>query len=134
MGLLDELGSLAGQLSQSSDEAKVAGGLVQALEQHPDGIQGLINSFTQNGMGDHITALASGAQQTTTPGQVQQGLQGSGLVEQVAAHAGVSPEIVQMAMTTVLPMVIQHFAPNGQATNQSDFGSLAQQLLGKFLA
>jgi len=133
MGFLDEIGSLAGQLSQSSDQAKVAGGLVQALEQHPGGIQGLIDSFKQNGLGDHVTAMASGEQQTTTPEQVQQGLGGTGLVEKVAEHAGVSPEIVQMAMATVLPMVIQHFAPNGQASSQGQFGGLAQQLLSRFI-
>jgi uncharacterized protein YidB (DUF937 family) len=133
MGFLDEIGSLAGQLSQSSDQAKVAGGLIQALEQHPGGIQGVIDSFKQNGMEDHVNAMASGDQQTTTPEQVQQGLSGTGLIEKAAEHAGVSPEVVQIAMSTILPMVIQHFAPNGQATGQSEFGGLAQQLLGKFL-
>ncbi len=133
MGFLDEIGALAGQLSQSSSEAKVAGGLVQALEQHPGGVQGLIDSFKQNGLGDHVDAMANGAQATTTPEQVQQGLAGSGLIEKVAEHAGVSPEIVQVAMSTVLPMVIQHFAPNGQATSQENFGGLAQQLLSRFV-
>ena len=133
MGFLDEIGGLAGQLSQSSDQAKVAGGLVQALEQHPGGVQGLLDSFKQNGLGDHAAAMASGEQQTTTPEQVQQGLAGTGLIEKAAEHAGVSPEVVQMAMTTVLPMVMQHFAPNGQATGQGDFGGLAKQLMGRFL-
>jgi uncharacterized protein YidB (DUF937 family) len=133
MGFLDEIGSLAGQLSQNSNEAKVAGGLVQALEQHPGGVQGVIDSFKQNGMEDHVNAMASGDQQTTTPEQVQQGLAGTGLIEKAAEHAGVSPEVVQMAMSTVLPMVLQHFAPNGQAADQGDFGGLAKQLLGKFL-
>lgn len=133
MGFLDEIGSLAGELSQNSNEAKVAGGLVQALGQHPGGIQGVIDSFKQNGMEDHVSAMASGDQQTTTPEQVQQGLAGTGLVEKVAEHAGVSPEVVQMAMATVLPMVLQHFAPNGQPTGESDFGGLAKQLLGRFL-
>jgi uncharacterized protein YidB (DUF937 family) len=133
MGFLDEIGSLAGQLSQNSDEAKVAGGLMQALQQHPGGVQGVIDSFKQNGMEDHVNAMASGDQQTTTPEQVQQGLAGTGLIEKTAEQAGVSPEIVQTAMSTILPMVIQHFAPNGEATGQGDFGGLAQQFLGKFL-
>jgi uncharacterized protein YidB (DUF937 family) len=133
MGFLDEIGSLAGQLSQNSDQAKVAGGLVQALEQHPGGVQGLIDSFKQNGMEDHVNAMASGEQQSTTPEQVQQGLAGTGLIEKVAEHAGVSQEVVQTAMSTVLPMVLQHFAPNGQAAGEGEFGGLAKQLLGKFL-
>jgi uncharacterized protein YidB (DUF937 family) len=133
MGILDQIGALAGNLSQSSDSAKVAGGLMQALEQHPGGVQGLISSFAQNGLGDHAAALASGAQTTTTPEQVQQGLAGTGLIEQAAAHAGVSPAIVSTAMTTILPMVMQHFASGGQAAPQSEFAGLAQQFMGKFL-
>lgn len=133
MGFLDEIGSLAGQLSQSSDTAKVAGGLVSALQEHPGGIQGVIDSFKQNGMEDHVNAMATGEQQTTTPEQVQQGLGGTGLIESVAEKAGVSPEIVKVAMATVLPMVIAHFAPNGQAADHSQFGGMAQQLLSRFL-
>jgi hypothetical protein len=37
-----------------------------------------------------------------------------------------------MALATVLPMVIQHFAPNGQATPTSSMGSMAEKLLSKF--
>jgi len=135
MGLLDSIGSLAGELSQNSDQAKIAGGLVEALEQHPGGIQGVIDSFTQNGMGDHAAALASGEAATTTPEQVQQGLSGTGLLEQAAAKAGVSPQVAAMAMSTILPMVMQHFASSGaaQAQGESPFGGIAQQLLGKFL-
>ena len=133
MGFLDSLGAMTGETVQGGDRAKVAGGLMQALEQHPGGVQGLIDSFKQNGMEDHVNAMASGAQQTTTPEQVQQGLGNTGLIEKVAAHAGVSPDVAKMAMASMLPMVIQHFAPNGQAAPQGQFGGLAQQLMSRFL-
>ena len=64
---------------------------------------------------------------------MQQGLGGTGLIEKTAEKAGVSPQIVQVALATVLPMVIQHFAPNGQAAPQSSMGSMAQQFLSKFV-
>jgi uncharacterized protein YidB (DUF937 family) len=38
-----------------------------------------------------------------------------------------------MALATIIPMAIQHFAPNGQAAPQSSMSGMAQQLLGKFL-
>ena len=132
MGFMDEIGALAG-----GDHAKVAGGLMQALEQHPGGIQGMIDSFKQNGMEQHVNQWGSGETQTATPEQVQQGLGGTGIIEQTAARAGMSPQMVQMAMATVLPMVIRHFAPGGQAEpqvqGQSQFGGIAQQLLSRFL-
>jgi uncharacterized protein YidB (DUF937 family) len=131
MGIMDMIGSLTGDLSKSSETAKVAGGLVQALQDHPDGIQGILNSFKQNGMADHATEMATGQASTTTPEQVQQGLAGSGFLEKAAQHAGVSPAVAAMAVSTVLPMLMQHFAPGGQAAPQSQLGSLAQQFLGK---
>lgn len=130
MGILDEIGAVAGQ---NMDKTKVAGGLLQALEQHPGGIGGLLNTIRGNGMEDHVNAWASGQQTTATPDQVQQAVGGTGIIERTAEHAGVSPAVVTMAMTTLLPMVVQHFAPNGNAAPQSQFGGLAQQLLSRIL-
>jgi uncharacterized protein YidB (DUF937 family) len=134
MGILDTIQSLAGQVGQDSqtDQAKVAGGFIQALTQHPEGIQGLLNSFRQNGMAEHVDAWGNGQTATASPDQVQQGLAGTGLIEKTAEHAGVSPQVVQVALATVLPMVIQHFAPGGQATPESSLGGLAKQFLGRF--
>jgi uncharacterized protein YidB (DUF937 family) len=133
MGFMDEIGALAGQGSQGNDQAKVAGGLMQALEQHPGGLQGLIDNFKQNGMEQHVNSWSSGESQTATPEQVQQGLGNTGLIERTAEHAGVSPQVVQIAMATVLPMIMQHFAAGGQAAPQGQFGGIGQQLLSRFL-
>ena len=56
MGILDTIQQLAGQAGAASgtDQAKVAGGFIEALTQHPEGIQGLINSFKNNGMEERI--------------------------------------------------------------------------------
>jgi len=72
MGILDTISQLAGQAGDAAqgDQAKVAGGFIQALTAHPEGIQGVLDSLKAN----------------------------------------------------------------GQATEQSNFGSLAQQMLGKFLS
>ncbi|QHN05140.1 DUF937 domain-containing protein [Granulicella sp. WH15] len=136
MGLLDEFEAFAGQeLAQNGggDTAKVAGGLVQALQEHPGGLQGILDTLKQNGLDEHVQNWTAGQGTPATPDQVQQGLSGTGLIEAVAAKAGVSPEIAQMAMTTVLPMVVSHFAPNGEVAGESQFGGLAQQLLSRFL-
>jgi uncharacterized protein YidB (DUF937 family) len=136
MGILDTISQLAGQAGDAAqgDQAKIAGGFIQALTDHPEGIQGVLASLQANGMADHIGSWAAGQSQTATPDQVQQGLGPTGLIEKTAEHAGVSPAVVTSALAIILPMVIQHFAPNGQATEQSSFGSLAQQMLGKFLS
>lgn len=135
MGILDSISQMAGQAGAAAqgDQAKVAGGFIQALTSHPEGIQGLLNSLKANGMADHINNWANGSAQTATSEQVQQGLGSTGLIEKTAEHAGVSPGVVTAALGMILPMAIQHFAPNGQATQQSNFGGAAEQLLSKFL-
>jgi uncharacterized protein YidB (DUF937 family) len=142
MGILDTIQQLAGQAGDAAqgDQAKVAGGFIQALTAHPEGIQGVLESLKANGMGDHVGSWLSGQAATATPEQVEQGLGSSGLIEKTAEHAGVSPAVVSSALAIILPMVIQHFAnssnttaANGQPA-ESGMGGLAQQILGKFLA
>ena len=132
MGLLDGLEGMASQAMEQSGNpaAKVAGGLMQALEQHPGGLQGVMNHMQQNGVDPQ--AIASG--QATTPEQVGQGLEGSGLVESVAEKAGVSPQVAQELMATVLPTVMSHFTQGGTAAPPaSGFAGLAESIVSKFL-
>lgn len=92
MGILDTIESMAGgQGSGQAPNAQVAGGLIQELQQHPGGIGGILDSFRQNGMEEHVNNWANGQSQTATPEQVQTGLGGTGIIDRVAAHAGVSP-------------------------------------------
>ncbi|WP_260706632.1 YidB family protein [Edaphobacter flagellatus] len=141
MGILDTIQQLAGQAGDDShsDQAKVAGGFIQALTAHPEGIQGVLSALQANGMADHVGSWLNGQAQTATPDQVQQGLGASGLIEKTAEHAGVSPAVVTTALATVLPMVIQHFGQSGQAPaaggdQSSSMASLAESVLGKFLS
>ena len=129
MGLLDSLQSLAGQGGGGSN-SNIAGGLLSALEEHPGGLGGLMSHMQGNGVDPQ--AVASG--QPTTPQQVDQGLAGSGIIEKVAARAGVSPEVVKVGLATVLPVVMAHFTQGGTtAPPSSGFGGAASQILGKFL-
>jgi uncharacterized protein YidB (DUF937 family) len=137
MGLLDKIGALAGDASQG-DNAKVIGGLITALQNRPDGIQSVINSFQQNGLGEHAAAMTNGEAPALTPEQVDKGFSGTGLIEEAAQHAGVSPQVVQMAMTTVLPLVLAHFSKNDGAPATdgaagSGLGGVAESLLKKLM-
>jgi uncharacterized protein YidB (DUF937 family) len=133
MGILDAIEGASGQQGGSTN-AKVAGGLIHALDEHPGGLAGVMEQFRRNGMGEHVQNCASGQGQTATPAQMQQGLGGTGLIDNVAAKAGVSPEIAKMAMAVVLPMVMAHFTQGGQqAPLQSGFGGMASQVLSKFI-
>jgi len=135
MGIFDSIVGMAEQAmgSQGGDTAKVAMGLMQQIQEHPEGVQGLLNGLQQGGLGAHAEQWASGALTSATPEQIQAGLGNNGMLEAVAQKAGLSPEMTQMALTTVLPMVLAHVAPNGQAAQPGDLGSLASSLLSKFV-
>jgi uncharacterized protein YidB (DUF937 family) len=131
MGLLDSLESMAANsmTNSGSDTTKVAGGLMEALQQHPGGLAAVMDNFRNNGLGAHVDAMQNGQTPQVSPDQVETGLQGTGLLEQAAAKAGVSPEVAKVAMATVLPIVMAHFAQNGQAPNQSVLGGLLSKLV-----
>jgi uncharacterized protein YidB (DUF937 family) len=132
MGLLDSLQSMAGGLS-GDQHASVATELMNAVQQHPGGLSGILENFKQNGMADHVNSWQQPDQpnQQITPDQAQQGL-GSGVIDAIAQRTGLSPTMVKGAAAVVLPMMVAHFTEHG-GVNQSGgmLGSLASGFLSK---
>lgn len=137
MGILDSIENMAGQaMGGGGEQGKVAGGFVQALGEHPGGLAGVLSSFRNNGMSEHADQMANGEQPQTSPEQVGQGLNGTGLIERTAAKAGVSPQVAQTALAVILPMLMAHISQNGQNPNQvsgGGLGSLAGSFLSRFM-
>ena len=132
MGFLDSLESMAAnQMDQSSNPAaKIAGGLMGALEEHPGGLGGVMNTMQQNG----VDTQAAATGQPTTPDAIEQGLAGSGLIENIAQRTGLPPEEIKTGLATVLPVVMAHFTQGGtQAPPSSGFGGMASLIIAKFL-
>ncbi len=132
MGLLDSLKSMGGGLS-SDQHASVATELVNAAQQHPGGLSGMLQNFQQNGMGDHVNSWQQPNQpnQPITPDQAQQGL-GSGVIDSIAQRTGISPTMVKGAAAVLLPMMVAHFAQNGGVNQPSSgLGGLASGFLSK---
>src|SRR5258708_28856212 len=72
MGIMDMIQSLAGQTGEAAgtDQAKVAGGFIEALTQHPEGIQGVLDAFKNNGMAEHVNSSGARPTATATPPQL----------------------------------------------------------------
>jgi uncharacterized protein YidB (DUF937 family) len=132
MGLLDSLESMAANSMTNSGDSttKVAGGMMEALNQHPGGLGAILQNFRNNGLGGHVDAMQNGQTPTVTQDQVQTGLQGTGLLDTIASKAGVSPEVAKVAMATVLPMVMAHFAQNGSAPSSNVLSGMLSKLGG----
>ena len=91
MGLLDALTSIAG--GASPEHNGVADALSQVMQEHPGGMDGLLNQLKQNGLGEQVQSwVGPGQNQAVSPDQVQQGL-GSSVLENIAQRAGISPTV-----------------------------------------
>ena len=130
MGTLSGPGRLAGSNVQ---HGRVATGLLAALEQHPGGVAGLLQTLRGNGLGDRVNAWTMGEQNSATPEEIDKGLNGTGLIQRTAQHAGVSTEVTSSVLMTLLPLLLRHFAPGGAVAPQSQFGTLAREVMSNLL-
>ncbi len=138
MGLLDSIEGMVGgaQGAPANEQGRVAGGFLQSLQEHPGGLGAVMENFRNQGMDGHVNQWSTGQTQQATPEQVQTGLGGTGLLEQTAQRAGVSPEVAKVALAAILPMVMAHMTQNGQQAPPSsggEFGGLAGSLLSRFI-
>lgn len=137
MGILDSITSMVS--GGGGENTKVAGGLLEAVQEHPGGIGGVLQSFQQNGMGGAVQQWAGGNTAGASPEQMQQGLGGTGLIDNVATRTGLSPMVVKGAMAMLVPIVIHHFVasghvtPEGQMTGQPapESGGMLQSVLSR---
>jgi uncharacterized protein YidB (DUF937 family) len=140
MGLFDMAESLfANSLSSGTgpNTQNVLGAVVGALNNHPGGLSGVVDSLSKGGMGDAVASwIGNGPNPAVTPDQVQAAL-GTGaadnIANEIAGKLGISPEMATTVLSQVLPHIVDHLTPNGQVPpgGLSGAGSdLFQNLLG----
>lgn len=126
------LGSLLGGGGQAggSDLVSVAGQLIQQA----GGVQGLASMLHQGGLGEAVQSwVGNGANQAVSGDQLNQALQSGGLgsvLQEAAGKLGMDQGQLSGALAQVLPHVVDHLTPDGQAPAQGqgggfDIGSLA---------
>ncbi len=127
MGLLDALTSIAG--GASPEHQGVADALSQVMQEHPAGMDGILNQLKQNGLGQQVESwVKPGENQGISPDQVQQGF-GSGLLENIAQRAGISPAVASGVIAVVLPLVVSHMSGNsGQPAQSGGLAGLAGKI------
>jgi uncharacterized protein YidB (DUF937 family) len=105
MGFLDGLlGGIVG--------AEMATVVNSLLQQH-GGIQGLIAQLEQQGLGGMARSwIANGPNQPISPAQLSQ-VFGSGMLAELAAKSGLSPQELAQKLSQALPAAIDKLTPNG---------------------
>jgi uncharacterized protein YidB (DUF937 family) len=129
MGLLDALTSIAG--GASPEHHGVADALSQVMQEHPGGMDGILNQLKQNGLADQVQSwISPGENKSISPDQVQQGF-GTSTVENIAQRAGISPAVASGIIAVVLPLVVSHLSGNsGQPAQPGGMAGLAGKIFG----
>ncbi len=114
MGLLDNLeNQVLGNVVGSSSNP-LATGLLQMIQNQPGGLQGLVQSFENKGLGGVAASwVGTGPNAPVTSDQIHQVL-GSDQVKALAAKAGISPDMAGSAIAQLLPGIVDKLTPNGQ--------------------
>ena len=156
MGLLDSvLGAVINNASRSDTNAPAAGaagmgmgaglgGLLGLAAQNPQlvqivmslisndgpvgGLPGLMDKFQQAGLGNLLNSWLSAGPNQAISGEQLSNVLGSGPLAQIAAQLGVAPGAAAGQIAQVLPGLVDHLSPQGDAP-QGGFGN-AGDLLG----
>jgi len=130
MGLLDNLEGMATSRIAGSNPA--AAEILQMIQNHPGGLNGLIQAFHTNGLGGLVNSWTStGENQPATPDQMQQAL-GSDKVQAMAQSLGISPDAAKSTLAQLMPMLIDKLTPNGSVPEQSNLLQMGENVLASF--
>lgn len=136
MGLFDSIaGQVIGALGQGGNGQ--AGGLLEAVSgliNNPQtgGLQGLIKSFEQNGLGNVIGSwVGTGQNLPISPEQLQSVL-GNEQVQAIAQKLGLSPQEISGQLSQLLPQVVDRVTPGGTVPQGDALQSAIGMLGGLF--
>ena len=129
MGLLDNLENQAVTSLLGGSSSPLAASILQMIQNQPGGLSGLVQSFHDKGLGGLVSAwVSTGPNPPMTTDQVHQAL-GSDKVKELAAAAGIAPDMANSAIAQWLPGIIDKLTPNGEVPEHSSVMDMASGLL-----
>jgi uncharacterized protein YidB (DUF937 family) len=134
MGLLDDMENKAVSSLLGSSSNPLATQLLQMINNHPGGLPALVQSFHEKGLGEIASSWVGTGQNLPISADQIQHVLGSDAVKQLAAKAGISPEVAGSSLAQLLPTLIDKLTPNGQMPQHSSLletGMSLLQSLGK---
>jgi len=132
MGLLDNLENQAVTSMLGGSSNPLAASILQMIQNQPGGLQGLVQSFHDKGLGGLMSSwVSTGPNPPMSADQVHQAL-GSEKVKELAESAGISPDITTSAIAQLLPGIVDKLTPNGQVPEHSSVMDMASSLLKSF--
>lgn len=115
MSLFDSvLSVVSSQVQQHGGMASVIGGLLANNSEH-GGLNGLVEKFTQAGMGNVVNSWIGSGQNMPISGDQLASVLGNGTVANIAKQLGVDPAQASGQLAQMLPGLIDKLTPHGQA-------------------
>jgi uncharacterized protein YidB (DUF937 family) len=129
MSLLDELGNQAAHSMLGDCNNPLATGLLHMINNSPGGLSGMLQSFRDKGLGGLMSSwIGTGQNLPISADQIQHVL-GSDQVKELAAKAGISPEMASHALSQLLPLLVDKLTPNGQVPQHSSLLETGMSIL-----
>jgi len=137
MGILDEMAKgLIGKVLGGGSSQNPLMNIVLGLITNPQtgGLQGLIQTFKEKGLGDAVSSwISTGENQPVSGDQIQHAL-GGNFIQQIAEQLGSSKSEVSGSLSNLIPEIIDKLTPSGtlpvgDALNQG-LNKLKKDLLG----
>lgn len=111
------LGGILGMLASNPQLIQVAMGMLGNDGQH-GGLGGLVSRFEQAGLGGAMSSWIGGGPNQPVSGEEVSSALGSNTISDIAAKLGVNPDEAASQLSQVLPGLINHLTPEGQAPAQ----------------
>jgi uncharacterized protein YidB (DUF937 family) len=119
MSFLEDMAGKEMSSMLSSSSNPMASSVIQMLNNQPGGLSGLLQQFHDKGLGGLVTSWVSTGQNLPISADQIQHVLGSEQVKELAAKAGISPEVASSHLAEFLPMLIDQLTPNGQVPQAS---------------
>jgi len=136
MGLFDSILKVLGGGGLSAENHNALLDTVAGMlsNQQSGGLQGLLQSFAQKGLGDVAASwVSTGQNLPISPAQLQ-GVLGSGKIQEIAQGLGLDASKVSAGLSQILPQVIDKLTPQGSVPGQDTLGeglASIKKLLGR---
>ncbi len=136
MGILGEMAKgLSGKASGGSSSQNPLMDIVMGLITNPQsgGLQGLIQTFKEKGLGDAMSSwISTGENQSVSGNQIQHAL-GGNFIQQIAQQLGSSKSEVSGGLANFLPDIIDKLTPTGKLPEGDQLSQGLEMLKKNFL-
>ena len=134
MGLLDTLVTSAVTSALGGNANTLTGNLVKGVvgmvAGNAGGLSGLVDKFTQSGLGDVAASwISKGENKPISASQLVEAL-GEDKVAELAREAGIPEDKGAEVLSQVLPNVVNEMTPDGEVPEEHKLGTLSKIILG----